>query len=471
MADEIWSDFPEAYIILEHFADNQEEKELAEYRADEGKGMLLWGNLNHAYNQNTMGYAEESNIDWIDAGTRGWEVPHVVGYMESHDEERLGFKVNNYGVGNDSTTQYLSNRLKLVAAFNMLMPGPRMVWQFGELGYDISIDSNGRTGDKPSAWELEYDISPERKQIYNLYSYIFKLRNQYNLYDVFDFRNNDSTTEWQRTMSAFDNQNNVQVISIGNFDPNNDSATHPGYFQTGTWYKYNGDSAVDGEPFLVENVNEEFVLYKNDPVYVLSNVDIIPPVFNVDPMSISTDYCQLEFDSTFDIQIGNWAAGSTTFGSVADNSGILGLEILDINNELTSRTSLAGFQPNNGLNSIRWSAVDNSGNETIFTQEIMIERGKCHQPGLTGEPNSSEILISTLNRSFDQQTTHKNNGWLVLESKNKGLVLTKISIGESTNIIEEPVDGMLVFDENESCLKLYDGLEWSCIRQKASPIH
>src|SRR5690606_36259491 len=66
MADEIWLHSPDAFIILEHFAANQEEKELVEYRADEGKGMLVWGNLNQAYNQNTMGYAEDSDITWID---------------------------------------------------------------------------------------------------------------------------------------------------------------------------------------------------------------------------------------------------------------------------------------------------------------------------------------------------------------------------------------------------------------------
>jgi 1,4-alpha-glucan branching enzyme len=37
MADKIWSHTPDAYVILEHFADNDEEKELAEYRVAEGK--------------------------------------------------------------------------------------------------------------------------------------------------------------------------------------------------------------------------------------------------------------------------------------------------------------------------------------------------------------------------------------------------------------------------------------------------
>ena len=39
-----------------------------------------------------------------------------------------------------------------------------MIWQFGELGYDISINENGRVGRKPIKWEYEDDVN--RKQIY-----------------------------------------------------------------------------------------------------------------------------------------------------------------------------------------------------------------------------------------------------------------------------------------------------------------
>ena len=58
-------------------------------RAGEGKGMMLWGNHNYAYNQNTMGFASGSDISGISFANRSWSVPHLVGYMESHDEERL----------------------------------------------------------------------------------------------------------------------------------------------------------------------------------------------------------------------------------------------------------------------------------------------------------------------------------------------------------------------------------------------
>ncbi len=45
------------------------------------------------------------------------------------------------------------NRIKLAAAFFITVPGPKMIWQFGELGYDYSIDYNGRVGNKPIKWD------------------------------------------------------------------------------------------------------------------------------------------------------------------------------------------------------------------------------------------------------------------------------------------------------------------------------
>ena len=56
MADTIWSVHPNSYIILEHWADNNEEKILADY------GMMLWGNVTHGYQESGMGYISGSNL-------------------------------------------------------------------------------------------------------------------------------------------------------------------------------------------------------------------------------------------------------------------------------------------------------------------------------------------------------------------------------------------------------------------------
>lgn len=79
----------------------------------------------------------------------------------------------------------------------------------------------------------------------------------------------------------------------------------------------------------------------------------------------------------------------------------------------------------------------------------------------------SDVLISTLNRNT--QETTKKNGLLVLESKEKGFVITTIPSGETTDIIAAPVQGMLVFDEDNNCLKMYNGTQWGCINQVSKP--
>lgn len=39
-------------------------------------------------------------------------------------------------------------RMQQAAAFFFTIPGPKMIWQFGELGFDYSIEYNGRVGNK-----------------------------------------------------------------------------------------------------------------------------------------------------------------------------------------------------------------------------------------------------------------------------------------------------------------------------------
>ena len=192
MADKIWTHTPEAYLILEHLAVNTEEKELAEYRAGEGKGMLLWGNLNNAYAQSAMGYAENSDIGWIYHTSRGWTTPHVVGYMESHDEERLMYKNLQFGNAaaayNVKTLTTALKRIEAASTIFYTIPGPKMLWQFGELGYDYSINhcpdgsnnSDCRVSAKPVAWGYRDD-----SRRYGLYEHIGDLIRLRKTYDVF----------------------------------------------------------------------------------------------------------------------------------------------------------------------------------------------------------------------------------------------------------------------------------------------
>lgn len=234
-ANKIWSVDPEAYVILEHFADNAEEKELANY------GMMLWGNHNHAYRQLVMGWEENSNISGISYKNRGWNDPHLVGYMESHDEERLMFSIQEWG--NDSYEWYdiknLDNAVNRIAAASAMfytVPGPKMLWQFGELGFEHSIELNGRTGEKPIRWD--YLNHYQRTFLYDVTAELIKLKKEY---DVFRTDNISFGTDGLlKRLNLVDDEMSVTIIA--NFEIREGEIV-PNFDKTGMWYDYfTGDS-------------------------------------------------------------------------------------------------------------------------------------------------------------------------------------------------------------------------------------
>jgi hypothetical protein len=52
-----------------------------------------------------------------------------------------------------------------------------MIWQFGEIGYDYSIEHNGRTGEKPVVTD-DYMAVPARKALYDTYAALLKFRRE-----------------------------------------------------------------------------------------------------------------------------------------------------------------------------------------------------------------------------------------------------------------------------------------------------
>jgi 1,4-alpha-glucan branching enzyme len=252
MADSIWSFDSTAYVILEHFAPNSEETILADY------GMMLWGNMNYQYNEATMGYV--SNLSGASYKSRGWTVPHLVSYMESHDEERLMFKNLQYGNSNGNYNIKNLNtalqRVKLAAAFYFLIPGPKMIWQFGELGYDVSIDDPCRVCNKPIRWNYYDEI--ERLNLYKVFSSLINLKKNYDVFRSSDFEMSVSTYSKRINIS----DSSMDVTIIGNFYVQASTVT-PNFQQTGWWYDYfTGDSIyVSGTSDPIPLEAGEFHIY------------------------------------------------------------------------------------------------------------------------------------------------------------------------------------------------------------------
>lgn len=82
-------------------------------------------------------------------------------------------------------------------------------------------------------------------------------------------------------------------------------------------------------------------------------------------------------------------------------------------------------------------------------------------PTLTGSPLTTSFAISTLNRSeINPLISNRNNGALLLESKNKALIIPRIS---DQSLITNPVEGMMFFDTTTNNLKVHDGTGWKIL--------
>lgn len=234
MADTIWSVHPNSYVILEHWAANNEEKILANY------GMMLWGNVTHGYQESAMGFPANSNLVGGVYKYRLWNDPHLISYMESHDEERIMYK--NITYGNTNGSQNAKNPIKALerteglAVLMLTTPGPKMIWQFGEMGYDISIDYPCRICNKPILWN--YLSENSRKRLYDVYKATINLRKSHPVFTGDDFTY--SLNGAVKTLTL--NNPTMNALVAVNIDVNSQDKIL--YFQNnGWWYEYfTGDS-------------------------------------------------------------------------------------------------------------------------------------------------------------------------------------------------------------------------------------
>jgi hypothetical protein len=123
-----------------------------------------------------------------------------------------------------------------------------MIWQFGELGYDYTIEYNGRTGRKPVRWDY-YDM-PNRKSLYNTWSEIIALRDAFPVFHTSDYTISFSSAGKRITL----NDGEMKVVIVGNFSntQQNVSVTFP---QIGRWYNYFDQNYSD-----YESTNQSFTM-------------------------------------------------------------------------------------------------------------------------------------------------------------------------------------------------------------------
>jgi glycosidase len=236
MADTLWNINPNFYVILEHWGTNQEEKILSDY------GMMLWGNVTHNYYEAAMGFTPDSDFKWGIYKERGWADKHLITYMESHDEERASYKIKTYGNSsggyNTKTLATRADRIIEASAFFYTLPGPKMIYMFEELGYDISIDNPCRVCEKPILWN--YYTDQYRQKIYFYTASMIQMRQKYEVFNTSNFTYALNGTSKRINLNGA----TMNATVVGNFGVVS-SSVYPNFQHTGTWYDYfSGDSVT-----------------------------------------------------------------------------------------------------------------------------------------------------------------------------------------------------------------------------------
>lgn len=261
--DQIRKVDPTAYVILEHFAEDSEEAELANY------GMMVWDNQNGAFREAIKnGKGNFNRISWKNHA--GFQKPAVVGFMESHDEERVVYDAHLNGSAEVKNMAAVLERVKAAAAMLLLTPGPKLIWQFGELGYDISIDENGRTGAKPIRWEYQKDVN--RSKLYKMFSELIRFKTTQESTKTTDFTLETSDNIKRLTL----NHSSMNVRVIANFGVVQQLVSLP----VGRWYDY-----FTGDEINVTSADPQYV-FQIGQFHLLTSVKLPSPEANLVPWKL-----------------------------------------------------------------------------------------------------------------------------------------------------------------------------------------
>jgi hypothetical protein len=335
MADEVWAAHPQTYVILEHFAANNEEKELTDY------GMMVWGN--HHYDFVNANKGQSGNFSGLSYKQRGFTKPGVVGYMESHDEERqmreltiATNQLNNYVI-KDTTTAL--KRMELAHVFLTMVPGPKMSWQFGELGYEFCINrcagsglcNNCRLDNKPIRWDYYND--PRRRALYDVIRSVNGLKTTYpNTFNSTDFLMSLSSG----TKSIRLNNTAMNAVVLGNFTLGA-ANVNPAFQHTGKWYEY-----FTGDSLDVTNTTS-FINLKQGEYRIYTDIQLPAPPMGYITYTVPLDAADVK-DQLLDFALWpNPAQQTVQVGFVLDVPGNARLTVIDLQGRTVHAEWLTGL--------------------------------------------------------------------------------------------------------------------------------
>lgn len=320
-ADYSWTLDNDHYVIFEHLGSDAEEQEWANYRIGEGKGIMMWGELFTQYKELALGFSGQ-NISRMSHNSRGFTGKRLLGYPESHDKDRVMYEAITYGntsgtmpVRNNLTNAL--NRMGAIGATSILVPGPKMIWHFGELGNNQSIYTcfDGSVNDESATiagdckldkkqqvqWTQNWLSDPTRAAILSDWSKLIKLKTTEPVFIGDHTISTDGSNFKQRIYINNDNLTTAQlknVVVLANFDTNN-ATINPNFPTTGytypmTWYDLmdNNNPVAISSPTAVMTINAgKFRVFGNQPSTLSSeDFNAFKPEISIYPNPVKNSF-------------------------------------------------------------------------------------------------------------------------------------------------------------------------------------
>ncbi len=407
---------PSAYVILEHMANNDEEKVLA------NQGCLMWGVMSEQFQQAAMGADTNHDFSWASYIERGYTYPNLIPYPESHDEERIMYKLLNYGNGTQDNQTASLKKAEATAVMYMTIPGPKMIWQFGEYGYDESIflcpdesfSENCRTSAKPLHWEYLENI--DRQHLYNVYASMIELKTQNAAFREGTYTQDLSGLGKKMWIAHPD----MNVVVSANFASTDFDMT-PGFQHAGTWYNY-----FTGESFEVTDPAGHSIHYNSGDYFVFTDVPVEKPFIN---LTIKVKDSEDQVINAAKVSIPEYTETQTN----SDGNAFL---IVKSNAELQYTISATGYQTASGI--LNTSTVDMI--EIVALSPVGVEN--IQEEGLKIYPNPMKkgfyletkekglIQIYDLTgKSLKSQKINENEHYVDIQDIKPGIYLLKFDTG------------------------------------------
>ncbi|NJK85589.1 MAG: hypothetical protein HC906_06130 [Bacteroidales bacterium] len=140
-----------------------------------------------------------------------------------------------------------------------------MIWQFGELGYDVSINYNERVDPKPVLWD--YADDPYRKRLNQIYSALIDLKMNEPAFQTSDYSINFAGSV--KTLKLI--HEDMDVVAVGNFGITSIEYSLD-FSGNETWYDYFNHSSlsISGDSYTLNLNPGDYYLFTSkqldDPV-------------------------------------------------------------------------------------------------------------------------------------------------------------------------------------------------------------